>query len=96
MLISKKSKSRFLEIKGVLDVHHIHVRSIDGYYNYATLHVEISKYSFALKEKIRHTLEYQNIKHFTIELELEGEKFSDEKCAPVAHRQTNSHSHHAS
>ena len=89
-------KKSLLEIKGVLGVHHIHVRSIDGYHNYATLHVEVSKYSFALKEKIRHTLEHQNIKHSTIELELEGEKCSDEKCAPVAHRQTNSHSHHAS
>ena len=89
-------KKSLLEIKGVLGVHRIHVRSIDGYRNYATLHVEVSKYSFVLKEKIKHTLEHQNIKHSTIELELEGEKCSGEKCVPVAHRQTNSHSHHVS
>ena len=89
----EKIKQALLKIDGVIDVHHIHVRSIDGYNNYATLHVEVLKYSHELKEKIRHTLEHQNIKHSTIELELKGEKCDDKKCEPATNHKTHSHSH---
>ena len=36
-------KKHILEIKNVIDVHHIHVWSIDGYNNYATMHVVATK-----------------------------------------------------
>ena len=32
-------KEHLLEIKDVDDIHHIHVWSIDGYNNYATMHI---------------------------------------------------------
>ena len=31
-------------VKGVLDIHHIHVWSIDGVHNFATLHIKVKKY----------------------------------------------------
>ena len=37
-------KEHLLKIDGVNGVHHIHVRSIDGYNNFATLHVVVDKY----------------------------------------------------
>ena len=82
-----------LALDGVLDVHHIHARSIDGYNNYATLHVVVSKYSHELKVKIKHTLQHQNIKHSTIELELNGEECDDKTCEPTIQNHPHSHSH---
>ena len=86
-------KQSLLNIDGVLDVHHVHVRSIDGYNNYATLHVVVSKYSHELKAKIKQALEHQNIKHSTIELELNGEDCDDKTCEPTVHNHSHSHSH---
>ena len=86
-------KKSLVKINGVVDVHHIHVRSIDGYHNYATLHIVVTKYSHELKAKIKHELEHQNIQHSTIELELEGEKCGEEKCRPITHTEHH-HVHH--
>lgn len=87
-------KQKLLKIKGVSDVHHIHVRSIDGYNNYATLHVVVSKYSHELKKEIKHELKHLNIGHSTIELELKGEECDEEKCEPTIHTHNHNHSHH--
>ena len=84
-------KQKLLKIKGVIGVHHIHVRSIDGYNNYATLHVIVSKYSHELKGEIKHQLKHLGIDHSTIELELKGEECDEEKCKPTTH--THSHNH---
>ena len=46
-------KHHILEIDGVEGVHHIHVRSIDGVNNFATLHVVVNKYSHEIKVKIK-------------------------------------------
>lgn len=88
-----KIKQELLKIKGVSDVHHIHVRSMDGYNNYATLHVVVSKYSHELKEEIKHELGRLNICHSTVELELKGEKCDEEKCMPTAHKHSRAHHH---
>lgn len=69
-----------LKIKDVRDIHHIHVRSLDGYHNYATLHVVVSRYSQKIKAEIKRELSRQNIQHSTIELELDGEKCYDRHC----------------
>lgn len=87
-------KHQLLGIKDVLDVHHIHVRSIDGYNNYATLHVVVSKYSHELKEQIKHELGHLNINHSTIELELRGEECDEKECEPSIHAHSHNHSHH--
>ena len=87
-------KHELLKIDGVLGVHHIHIRSIDGFNNYATLHVVVSEYSHELKEKIKHQLKTLNVDHSTIELELRGEACDDKKCHPIAHAKPHDHSHH--
>ncbi len=84
-------KKHLLEIKEVLDVHHIHVWSIDGYNNYATMHVVIEKNSKNIKEKIKKELKEHNIGHVTIEIEEKEENCTEKNCEI---KQTKSHNHH--
>ena len=68
-----------LEIKGVEDIHHIHVWSIDGYKNYATMHIVTKNKNIKeLKNKIREELEEHNICHSI--LETEDEVCNDLEC----------------
>lgn len=68
-------KKSLLKIDGVLDVHHVHVWSLDGFNNYATLHVVTNKNDFCdLKYNIKYQLKEHTINHTTIEVELEGEE----------------------
>lgn len=87
-------KKHILEIKGVEGVHHIHVRSIDGVNNFATLHVVVNKYSHEIKETIKEELVEHNIAHSTVELELVGEDCSDKKCHIESHVEGHHHHHH--
>jgi len=81
-------KKHLLEIKDVLNVHHIHIWSIDGYNNFATMHVVVKKNSKIIKDKIREKLMEHGISHVTIELETENEKCESDRC------QISSSSHH--
>ena len=67
-------KKHLLEIKDVLNVHHIHIWSIDGYNNFATMHVVVNKNSKIIKDKRREKLMEHGISHVTSELETENEK----------------------
>ena len=68
-----------------------HVRSIDGYNNFATLHVVVNKYDKEIKHKIKEELEEHKICHSTIELELKDEKCDEVNCEV---KQTEHHHHH--
>ncbi len=84
-------KKQLLNIEDLLDVHHIHVWSIDGVSSYATLHVVTdSKKPDIIKMKVREELLKYNIVHTTIEIELSQEKCKDNEC----HVTLNSTSHH--
>jgi len=86
-------KKHILEIKGVVDVHHIHIWSIDGYNNYATMHVVIKKNNNDIKKNVRQELKEHGISHVTIELENESEKCDSEDCH-ILHENINGHHHH--
>ena len=73
-------KHHLLELKHVLDVHHIHIWSIDGYNNYATMHVVVNKNTNKIKDEIRAELKKHGISHVTIEIETDDEKCESEKC----------------
>lgn len=68
------------EIDGVLDVHHLHLRSIDGYNHCATMHVVSDSEPHKLKENIKDELREHGIGHVTIELESSGEPCHDRDC----------------
>lgn len=73
-------KEYLLEIDGVVDVHHIHIRSIDGFSNYATMHVVATKDYKDIKHKIKEELEAHSVSHTTIEIEDENEKCNSRNC----------------
>ena len=86
-------KKHLLEIKGVDDIHHIHVWSIDGYNNYATMHiVSKSKNIAKVKKEIREELVAHNICHSI--LETEEEACSEKECTVKAHLELHHHHHH--
>ena len=89
----KKLKEHLKSVKGVEDIHHVHIRTIDGYNNFATLHVVVNKYSKEIKDKIRDELKEFNINHSTIELELKEEHCDDKTCV-VDNHNTHHHHHH--
>ena len=86
-------KKHLLEIKGVDDIHHIHVWSIDGYNNYATMHIVSKEKNIArVKKEIREELEEHNICHSI--LETEEEACSEKECTVKAHLELHHHHHH--
>lgn len=86
-------KKHLLEIDGVNDIHHIHVWSIDGFNNYATMHIVTkSKNVKNVKNMIRNELEEHNICHSI--LETEDEVCDDVECHVEFNEQTHHHHHH--
>ena len=84
-----KIKKELKQIEGVTDIHHIHVWSLDGYNNYATIHVVTES---DVKELVREKLRENNINHVTIEIENSDEHCCDEEnCIDV---KINKHHHH--
>jgi len=87
-------KEHIMEIDGVIDVHHIHIWSMDGHSNFATMHVVTNTDGHAVKEKIRGELSEHGIGHTTLELEKEGEECHFEKCRIDTEHHTGHHHHH--
>ena len=88
-----KIKEHLLEIDGIEDIHHIHVWSIDGYNNYATMHiVSKSEDIKTIKQKIREELEEHGICHAI--LETEEEACSEKECHPNLHHEEGHNHHH--
>ncbi|MBO5939101.1 MAG: cation transporter [Clostridia bacterium] len=86
-------REHLLEIDGVIDVHHIHVWSMDGESNYATMHIVTSADAHEIKHKVREELSEHGIGHVTLELEREGEHCHEEHCH-VEHHEHGGHHHH--
>lgn len=87
-------KEHLLEIGGVLDVHHVHIWSMDGQNNYATMHIVTNANAGEIKEKVRHELAEHNIGHATLEIEAEGEHCHEQNCTVDTHTHHGHHHHH--
>lgn len=86
-------KANIFEIDGIEDVHHIHIWSMDGNSNFATMHVVTNCDAHEIKEKVREELSEHGISHATLELEAVGEHCHENDCN--AHLNVNSgHAHH--
>lgn len=82
-------REHLLGIEGVEDIHHIHVWSIDGYNNYATMHIVTRVEDIkGIKQMIRDELCEHNICHAV--LETESEICDDREC----HFEACPHYHH--
>ena len=80
-------------IKGVSDVHHIHIWSMDGQNSFATMHVVTNNLSHEIKEKIREELYRCGIAHVTLEQESENEQCHNQHCN-IEFKTDSTHHHH--
>jgi len=90
----EKIVAHIMEIDGVLNVHHVHVWSMDAQNNYATMHIVTNADSHEIKEKVREELGEHGIGHATLELEAEGEHCHEEICHVEFSAHTGHHHHH--
>lgn len=86
-------KEHVSEIEGVIDVHHIHIWSMDGHNNYASMHIVTEADAHTVKEEIREELEEHGIGHVTLELEGKDEHCHEEHCH-VEYKASAGHHHH--
>ena len=86
-------KEHICRIDGVADVHHIHVWSMDGHSNYATMHVVVTGDPHDVNGKVREELREHGIGHSTLELEAYGEDCHEKDCH-VEHASSTGHHHH--
>lgn len=82
------------EIDGVLDVHHIHVWSMDGQHNYATMHLVTDGDWEQIKKRVREELREHGIGHATLEPEAAGENCGCEQCRVEFEKDSGHHHHH--
>ncbi len=87
-------KKHILELEGVKDVHHIHIRSIDGEINHATMHIVSNENPHKIKEAVRKELLEHGISHVTIELEEENEDCHEHNCHINTSESPHHHHHH--
>lgn len=85
------------QIGSVLDVHHIHIWSMDGQNNFATMHIVTDSDSQIIKEEIREKLRKYGIGHVTIEVERSSEYCNEKHCyvKPCTHSEHSYHNHHS-
>lgn len=87
-------KHHIKEINGVVDVHHIHIWSMDGYHNYATMHIVANENSHEIKDKIREELKEHGIGHATLEIENPTDHCHEEHCHIEENHHSGHHHHH--
>ncbi len=87
-------KQHLEEIDGVIEVHHIHIRSIDGRTNCATMHIVSDGDTEALKKKIRCELGHHGIEHVTLEFETPENGCGEVHCAALENNAPHRHRHH--
>ena len=83
-----------LEIDGVLDVHHVHLWSMDGQSHHATMHIVATGDHHETKERIREICKTHGVGHVTLELEVEGEPCHARVCRVEPPAPSGHHHHH--
>lgn len=90
----KKIKEHIMNIDGIVDVHHIHIWSIDGQNNYATMHIVTESKPAKIKHKVRDELLECGIVHTTLELEAPNEHCEEQACHIEHHNHAGCGHHH--
>lgn len=67
-------------IDGVIEVHHVHLRTLDGHNVYATMHIVTDSDFHEIKENARKELCKHGITHSTLELERSYEECHHKHC----------------
>lgn len=93
--ISPKELSKeIMDIDEVVDVHHIHIRSIDGHNHHATLHVVTDGKHSEIKKLVKDIFKNHGIFHTTVEMETTKEICPDTVCTPTLNQDDGHHHHH--
>lgn len=87
-------KHHISEIEGVIDVHHIHIWSMDGESNFATMHIVTDADQHKIKHEVREELAEHGIAHATLELETSDENCEEKNCTVKSHSHHSHHHHH--
>lgn len=91
---AQQIREHVLSVNEVADVHHIHLWTMDGYSNCATMHVVTDGDFSQVKEKIRHELSHHGITHSVIETERTDEACHAHSCQVSSHGERGHHHHH--
>ena len=78
-------KTAIRQVDGVLDVHHIHIWSIDGLNHSATMHIVTDQDPQQVKAQLRRALRAYSIGHVTIETETSDASCQDRHCQKDLH-----------
>lgn len=90
----KDIREKLLLIKDIKDIHHIHIWSIDGYNNYATMHVIVDNKNEDIRKTIKEELKKHGISHVTIQIEKNDEECSEHDCGIDTTNHEHHHHHH--
>jgi cobalt-zinc-cadmium efflux system protein len=82
------------KIDGVIEVHHVHLWTIDGETNCASLHVVVNKIDSKIKNIVKEELNEHGISHVTLELETIEETCGEKVCNIKKVTDTCCHHHH--
>ena len=86
------SKEHLLKIDGVADIHHIHIWSLDGVNNCATMHVMIDNNDIDnIKKMTKEELLEHGVSHTTLEIENKDSDCDDLECTT---KEVEHHHHH--
>lgn len=94
-------KAHIEHIDGVLDVHHIHLWSLDGQNHIATVHIVTDGDPRWIKAVVREELREHGVDHVTIEVETSAEDCTEKHChigcgtmSAHGHHHHHHHGHH--
>jgi cobalt-zinc-cadmium efflux system protein len=81
----QKIKDAAVKVKGITNMHHLHVWAISTTKNALTAHITLEDNSTLLqaqqiKEKLKHELEHLNIHHVTLETEVSNNSCNETDC----------------
>ena len=82
------------QMDGIINVHHIHVWSMDGQRHYATMHIVTNEDFQKVKHLVREELAEHGIGHVTLEMEREGEHCRENECHVECKWESGHHHHH--
>lgn len=73
-------KEHIEKLDGIINVHHLHIRSIDGLNHMATMHIVTDDAPQKIKKAVREELREHGIAHITIEIESSTEECCEPHC----------------
>ena len=86
-------KEHIEEIDGIIEVHHIHLWSLEGQNSFATMHIVTDSDPHTIKDAVRKELLEHGINHITIEIETSSEH-CHEKICNIKASNSSAHAHH--